>query len=452
MNQLEELKKYLDKMGVPYKVTDKSGKLDYVDASDGESTATYTKEIEVSVLNVVYYIPDLEGFVDPTDDTSGGDYNLFVMDAWETARYMGSLYFNEDPEETEKRLNESKGRSTMKKFNCSMQKKMEAFKKKSPIDTVKSYLDKLGIPFEIKNEVTPLQYKEKFGKRDDVITTESTTTISVAGNTLYYVPEYNEFILEEDIKANAVVPYSPWDVVCLAAYSYLDGTPEEINQTLLDLKKRKPAESLAKKSEKRTVTKSYDVYTYDELSDEAKEKVKQMFLEWRGEDGDIFKEDCENSLAEMFPNSDLKVQYSLTYSQGDGFNTYGTLSIKDLLNADFSKYPLNGSGITALANKDAILAACDKADVHDIDLEENRRYGYSLADRLEVVPNDDENLTTEDTALLSDLENYAREVMEAINSKFEKNGYDYFYEMSDEEVKDMADANEYEFTEDGELA
>ena len=207
-----------------------------------------------------------------------------------------------------------------------------------------------------------------------------------------------------------------------------------------------------KKSEKRTVTTSYDVYTYDELSDEAKEKVKDLFLQWRGEDGDIFKEDCENSLAEMFPNSDLKVQYSLSYSQGDGFNTYGTLSIKDLLNADFSKYPLNDSGITALANKDAILAACDKADVHDIDLEENRRYGYSLADRLEVVPNDDENLTTEDTALLSDLENFAREVMGAINSKFEKNGYDYFYEMSDEEVKDMADANEYEFTEDGELA
>lgn len=208
----------------------------------------------------------------------------------------------------------------------------------------------------------------------------------------------------------------------------------------------------SKQSEKRTVTKSYDVYTYDELSDEAKKKVKDMFLQWRGEDGDIFKEDCENSLAEMFPNSDLKVQYSLTYSQGDGFNTSGTLNIKDLLNADFSKYPLNDSGITAPANKDAILAACDKADVYDIDLEENRRYGYSLADRLEVVPNNDENLTDEDTALLSDLENFAREVMGAINSKFEKNGYDYFYEMSEEEVRDTADANDYEFTEDGDLA
>lgn len=217
---------------------------------------------------------------------------------------------------------------------------------------------------------------------------------------------------------------------------------------------QKKIESLAKKSsEKRTVTTSHDVYKYDELSDDAKAKVKDLFLQWRGEDGDIFEENYENILADMFPNSDLKVQYSLSYSQGDGFNTYGTLSIKDLLNADFSKYPfLNDSGITAPANKGAILAACDKADVYDIDLEENRRYGYSMADRLEVVPYDDENLTDKDTALLSDLENFAREVMEAINSEFEKIGYDYFYEMSEEEVRDMADGNGYEFTEDGELA
>lgn len=334
--QFGKLTDYLDEMGIKYKVSDKNGTIDYVDASNGDKTATYTKEVEVSPGNTVYYIPELEGFIDPSDDASGGNNDLFVMDAWETARLMGSVYFDEDPEDTEKRLNGSKKENKMKTYECSMQKKIESLAKK--------------------------------------------------------------------------------------------------------------------RSEKRTVTKSYDVYKYDELSDDAKAKVKDMFLQWRGEDGDIFKEDCENSLAEMFPNSDLKVQYSLTYSQGDGFNTYGTLNIKDLLNADFSKYPLNDSGITAPANKDAILAACDKADVYDIDLEENRRYGYSLADRLEVVPNNDEDLTDEDTALLSDLENFAREVMEAINSKFEKNGYDYFYEMSEEEVRDMADANDYEFTEDGELA
>lgn len=321
-------------MGVPYKVTDKNGELKYVDASNGESTATYTKEVEVDVLNVVYYIPDLEGFVDPTDDTSGGDNDLFVMDAWETARYMGSLYFDEDPEETEKRLNESKAGNAMKKFNCSMQKKIESFKK----------------------------------------------------------------------------------------------------------------------SEKRTVTTSYDVYKYDELSDEAKEKVKQMFLDWRREDSNIFTEDCENSIAELFPNSDLNVQYDLSYSQGDGFNTYGKLKATDLIDVDLGKYPLNGTSIKPLSDKDAIKAACEKAGIFDITLENNSRYCYSLADRIELDRTYEDELSEDEIKLLDELEKFAQDVIGEINSKFEDNGYDYFYEMEEDEVRDMADANEYEFTEDGKLA
>lgn len=215
----------------------------------------------------------------------------------------------------------------------------------------------------------------------------------------------------------------------------------------------KKIESLAKKrSEKRTVTKSYDVFTYDELSDEAKAKVKDMFLQWRGEDNDIFTEDCENVLAELFPNSDLNVQYSLAYCQGDGFNTYGKLDVNDLLNVDLSKYPLNGSNIKPLSDKDAIKSAVDKAEISIIDLENNRRYGYSLADHIEIVPDYDEDLTDEEKGCLNELENFARSVMGRINSQFEKGGYDYFYEMDEDEVRDMADANDYEFTEDGELA
>ena len=207
-----------------------------------------------------------------------------------------------------------------------------------------------------------------------------------------------------------------------------------------------------KKSEKRTVTKSYDVYTYDELSDEAKEKVKQMFLDWRREDSNIFTEDCETAIAELFPNSDLNVQYDLSYSQGDGFNTYGKLNVNDLLNVDLSKYPLNGSNIKPLSDKDAIKAACEVAGVSTIDLDRNDRYCYSLADRIEVSYDTVEELTDEELKCLEDLEKFAQDVFGEINSKFEDNGYDYFYEMSDEEVKEMADANEYEFTEDGELA
>ena len=208
-----------------------------------------------------------------------------------------------------------------------------------------------------------------------------------------------------------------------------------------------------KRSEKRTVQPpSYDVYTYDELSDEAKEKVKSWFLDIRREDdGDVFQDSCMNTLYEVFPNSDVKIEYSLSYRQGDGFNTYGTLSVDDLLNVDLSKYPFKDSNITPLSDKDAIKAVCEKAGVTSIDLPENRRYGYSMADRIEVVPDYDVELTDEETALLSELEKFAQDVMGFLNSQSEDWGYDYFYEATDEEVADWANANDYEFTADGEI-
>lgn len=208
-----------------------------------------------------------------------------------------------------------------------------------------------------------------------------------------------------------------------------------------------------KRSEKRTVQPpSYDVFTYDELSDEAKEKVKAMFLRWRGEDNDLFTESCDTVLNDLFPNSDLKVQYSLSYSQGDGFNTYGKLDVNDLLNVDLSKYPLKDSKyITPLSDKDAMKAVCEKADVTSIDLPENRRYGYSMADRIEVVPDYDVELADGETALLNELEKFAQDVMGRINNQLEDDGYNWFYEVTDEDIQEEISSQELEFTEDGEI-
>ena len=214
-----------------------------------------------------------------------------------------------------------------------------------------------------------------------------------------------------------------------------------------------------KRSEKRTVTVpavSYDVFTFDELSDQAKETAKDHvrddILHWRGEDNSIFTEDCENAIAELFPNSSLNVQYSLNSCQGDGFNTYGKLKANDLLNVDLSLYPLNGSSIKPLSDKDAIKAVCDKADLYDIDLEENRHYCYSLADRIEVVPSYEAELTDDDVKLLNELEQFARAVMGRINHQFEDDGYKWFYEVTDEDIADEIAMRDYEFTEDGEIA
>lgn len=208
-----------------------------------------------------------------------------------------------------------------------------------------------------------------------------------------------------------------------------------------------------KQSEKRTVTKSYDVYTYDELSDEAKKKVKDEFLRVRQEyEDDVFSDSCGTMLKELFPNSDLNVQYDLSYSQGDGFNTYGKLRATDLIDVDLGKYPLNGTSIKPLSDKNAIKDACEKAGIFDITLENNSRYCYSLADRIELDRTYEDELSEDEIKLLDELEKFAQDVMGVFNSQCETDGYDGFYEATDEEVKDWADANDYEFTEDGELA
>lgn len=72
----------------------------------------------------------------------------------------------------------------------------------------------------------------------------------------------------------------------------------------------------------RTVTEAYNVYTYIELSEEAKEKVNQWYLDdpMKSETiSDIFTED----LKKLFPGRNLKMQYSLGDCQGDGLNIYG---------------------------------------------------------------------------------------------------------------------------------
>ena len=87
----------------------------------------------------------------------------------------------------------------------------------------------------------------------------------------------------------------------------------------------------------RTVSIDYDVYKYQELSEQAKEKAKEWYLE--GKDAGWFSDDCEEILRCEFPNSKLEVQFSLSYSQGDGLNIYGSIDLLELWNKlDKSKY------------------------------------------------------------------------------------------------------------------
>lgn len=77
------------------------------------------------------------------------------------------------------------------------------------------------------------------------------------------------------------------------------------------------------------VTMVFNVYRFEELNEEAKEVVKQWYLD--GQDGNIFSDDLKSQLDMFFPNSDLNTNYSLGYCQGDYININGNISLKDVL-------------------------------------------------------------------------------------------------------------------------
>lgn len=201
-----------------------------------------------------------------------------------------------------------------------------------------------------------------------------------------------------------------------------------------------------------TITKTYDVYKYNELSDSAKEKVKEWYLQ--GQEPFIFSEDCKEDLRNLFGKNNLDVQYSLSYCQGDGFNIYGKIDAENIFNC-LEKH----NGGTQLAKFENVLTEKEKKTIlhyakecGEIELPMNSRYCYSLADYIDIAEDweyklvDYKNLNTE---VLKKFEKLVKGIFNTLCRSYEKWGYEYFYEISEEDLKEMCEVNEWEFLEDG---
>ena len=195
----------------------------------------------------------------------------------------------------------------------------------------------------------------------------------------------------------------------------------------------------------RIQTIEYKVYTYDELSEKAKEKVKGWYLE--GREASWFKEDCELYLSEIFPNSSLQVQFSLGYCQGDGLNIYGDIDLSDLWEKIKDQF----------TDKEArFISWALKLYGSDYTMENNFRYGYCMVGYWNFVENLIEDMEYSCIRgikydILEKFDNACKSYMEKLCDDFEKSGYDYFYEISDDELSEICAANGYEFTEDGSI-
>lgn len=205
------------------------------------------------------------------------------------------------------------------------------------------------------------------------------------------------------------------------------------------------------------VTREYKVYNFSELSEDAKEKAKQWYL-----DDDFRPQEFENIYTEdlhyLFNNSDLKMQFSLSYCQGDGLNIYGKLDLMDVFAVIRDT---NHSGEQFKQYKDlfseheqktieAYMEACGR----EIELPYNRHYCYCIDDRVDFADEWIEILEycrykNIQIDTIRKMEKLVGTMFENLSAIYEKYGYDYFYNADDEVVNETCEANGWRFLEDG---
>ena len=199
----------------------------------------------------------------------------------------------------------------------------------------------------------------------------------------------------------------------------------------------------------KTFTKITIGYTYNELSESAKEKVKQLYLDDPIKN-DILYEDIMLYLHDNFKLSELKAMYSLGYCQGDGLNIYGNLNLYDFLNI-WQASP---------KEKRTIEFYIDRA-FYQYTFEKNNHYCYSckFLDRKCIVDTIDEfieelknnQISNIKKPLISQFFNNMIDYFETLDAEFEETGYHYLYNCDEEEITEACEANDWYFTERGDF-
>lgn len=202
----------------------------------------------------------------------------------------------------------------------------------------------------------------------------------------------------------------------------------------------------------KTITREFTVYSFSELSEDAKEKVRANYLEWNRCPED-FQDIMNYDLTELFPASDLKLAFEVSFSQSDFMGIYGNLSLIDAVNIvsiefknDFtekeirflkwavSEYPQNVE-LTGNSNYFRKYGIAWNSDltynlIYDLECGNIRGIRYKTLEKFETK-----------------LTGFLEELCKAYFTEAEK----YFYEADDSEVEEWAEDNGYYFTENGKI-
>lgn len=182
------------------------------------------------------------------------------------------------------------------------------------------------------------------------------------------------------------------------------------------------------------------VYDFAELNDEAKQKAIDNYYE--NETYDFLSEDLKQSLNYYAPYwEDVRLYYSLSYCQGDGLSFEGNL--------DLEKYLSNWKMKKSV--KKAILSMLYYVKSKP----NNRMYCFCSENDIEFEYQDyayDEEYPRLTAYFEDKILPFIRRDYYDLCEKLQKEGYaEIDYRMTFEEFEDLANVNDWEYTEDGNL-
>lgn len=159
-------------------------------------------------------------------------------------------------------------------------------------------------------------------------------------------------------------------------------------------------------------TKTYNTYTFDELDEKAKEKARDWWKQ--GNDYPFLKEAMTEYAIDLLAenkikSNDIKVFYSLSYSQGDGamIELRGTWKSYDVVVKQSGHYYHYNSKTIDLESsktgKDASQKVYDEFDDIYVDIcQKLARYGYDYIEEEDSDERVDENILANEYTFLED--------------------------------------------------
>lgn len=192
-------------------------------------------------------------------------------------------------------------------------------------------------------------------------------------------------------------------------------------------------------------TKTYKVYTFDELSPKARARAISNHRDFVGEQwsGETTIEDAKQCLA--FAGWDVsEIHYSGFWSQGDGACFEGSWRASDVKPAAMREHAPVDTVLHGIADRLAKLA--EKYPKAVANVRHSGHYSHEYCTVFSVTADDDGNDMPE--ADEKELIEVSRDAMRWIYRQLEK---EYEWETDEAQVIDSIRANEYEFTEDGKI-